>query len=108
MNETTDFSAVWAPLWRHKWLILVVAVLVAVGTYVYYRHKPSVYSATTQVYLGNGAEEQAQLGADTGGKKAGAPNPTTQAALINSNVIKEAVHEQLRREHKAAATRAAL
>ena len=28
MNETTDATAIFAPLWRHKWLILAVALLV--------------------------------------------------------------------------------
>ncbi len=108
MNETTDFSAVFAPLWRRKWLILGVAIVVAVGTYVYYRHQPSVYSVTTGVYLGNGAEELTQLGTGAAGKKAGGPNPTAQAALIDSSIIKEAVHAQLRRQRKTAAVRAAL
>ncbi len=109
MNESTDATAFFAPLWRRKWLILGVAILVGVASYVYYSHKRSVFSATTQVYLGNGAEEQSQLGASAGGsKKANAPNPTTQAALINSSVIKEAVHRRLRHERKTRAVRSAL
>ncbi len=109
MNENTDATAVLAPLWKRKWLILAVAISVAAGSYVYYKRQPSVYSATTQVYLGNGAEEQAQIGATgSGAKKAGAPNPTTQAALINSSIIKESVHVRLRRAHKTPAVRAAL
>ncbi len=109
MNETTDATALFAPLWKRKWWILGVAVVVAAGSYLYYKHEPSVYSAVTQVYLGNGAEEQSQIGAGTGTtKKASAPNPSTQAALINSSVIKEAVHDELRRQRKTSATRAAL
>jgi Mrp family chromosome partitioning ATPase/capsular polysaccharide biosynthesis protein len=108
MNETTDLTAAFAPLWRRKWLILGVAILVAIGSYIYYKRQPAVYSATTQVYLGNGAEEQVQLGTGAGGKKANAPNPTTQAALINSNIIKEAVHARLRRAPQTAPVRAAL
>jgi Mrp family chromosome partitioning ATPase/capsular polysaccharide biosynthesis protein len=108
MNETTDFSAAFAPLWRRKWLILAVAILVGVGSYLYYKRQPPVYAATTQVYLANGAEEQAQLGTGAGGKRAGAPNPTTQAALINSSVIKEAVHDQLRQGPRTPAVRGAL
>ena len=109
MNETTDATALLAPLWRRKWWILGVALVVAAGSYLYYRREPSMYSAVTQIYLGNGAEEQSQIGASTGSaKKASAPNPATQAALINSSIIKEAVHAQLRRERKTAAVRAAL
>jgi len=55
-------------------LILTVAILVAAGSYFYYKRQPSLYSATTQVYLGNGAEEQSQIGASgSAAKKAGAP-----------------------------------
>ncbi|HTZ65325.1 MAG TPA: Wzz/FepE/Etk N-terminal domain-containing protein [Solirubrobacteraceae bacterium] len=109
MNETTDATALFAPLWKRKWWILGVAVLVAAGSYLYYKHQPSVYSAVTQVYLGNGAEEQSQIGASAGStKKASAPNPATQAALINSSIIKEAVHDRLRRQRKTKATHAAV
>ena len=31
MNETTDATAIFAPLWRRKWLILIVALLVGGG-----------------------------------------------------------------------------
>jgi Mrp family chromosome partitioning ATPase/capsular polysaccharide biosynthesis protein len=109
MNETTDATAIFAPLWKRKWLILAIAILVGVGSYVYYKHQPSVYSATTQVYLGNGNEEQAQIGASgNGAKRATPPNPATQAALINSNIIREAVRARLRRERRSHAVRTAL
>jgi Mrp family chromosome partitioning ATPase/capsular polysaccharide biosynthesis protein len=111
MNQTTDATAIFAPIWKRKWLILIVALLVAAGSYYYYHRKPTVYSATTQVYLGNGAEEQAQLsssGSGGVGKKASAPNASTQASLINSSIIKEAVHARLRKARKTAASRAAL
>ncbi len=113
MNETPDATAIFAPIWKRKWLILIVAILAAAGSYFYYRRQPSVYSATTQVYTGNGAEEQAQIGSSGsggggGGKKASAPNASAQAALINSSIIKSAVHSRLRRQHKSPAVRAAL
>ncbi len=109
MNETTDAAAIFAPLWKRKWWILGVALVVAAASYLYYKHQPSVYSAVTQVYLGNGAEEQSQIGASTSStKKASAPNPATQAALINSSIVKEAVHDRLRRQHKSHDARAAL
>jgi Mrp family chromosome partitioning ATPase len=110
MNETTDATAIFAPIWRRKWLILIVGVLVAAGSYLYYKHERPLYSATTQIYLGNGAEEQNQIsvGGSGGIKKASAPNPATQAVLINSSIIKEAVHDRLRKERKSAAARAAL
>jgi Mrp family chromosome partitioning ATPase/capsular polysaccharide biosynthesis protein len=111
MNQTTDASAMLAPIWRRKWLILVVGILVAVGTYLYYRHDAHpLFQADTQVYLGAGAEEQTQIGA-TGAanpKRASALEPTAQATLINSSIIKGAVKEQLRKQHKTKAVRTAL
>src|SRR5580700_8463906 len=108
MNETTDATAIFVPIWRRKWLILIVGILVAVGSYLYYKREPSLYSASTQIYLGNGAEEQNQVSSSGSGgvKKASAPNPATQAVLINSSIIKEAVHGRLRKERKTAAVRA--
>jgi Mrp family chromosome partitioning ATPase len=110
MNETTDATAIFAPIWRRKWLILIVGILVAAGSFEYYQREPKLYSSATQVYLGNGAEEQNQISASGSGgiKKASAPNPATQAVLINSSIIKEAVRARLRKQHKTAAVRAAL
>src|SRR3984885_658053 len=110
MNETTDATAIFAPIWRRKWLILIVGILVAAGSYEYYQREPKLYSAATQVYLGNGAEEQNQISASGSSaiKKASAPNPATQAVLINSSIIKEVVHARLHKQHKTAAVRAAL
>lgn len=109
MNETTDAPSILAPLWKRKWLILLVGVLVAAGTYVYYKRQVHVYQGTTQLFLGSGAEEQAQLsGSGTSRKKNLALNPTNQAALINSNGIREAVHRRLRAEHGNPTARLAL
>jgi polysaccharide biosynthesis transport protein len=109
MNETTDTAAIFAPLWARKWLILLTAVLVAVASYFYYKHQPDVYSSTTQVYLGSGAEEQSQIGGSSnGGKRASAPSGATQAALINSSIIKMLVRAQIREGPKSRGTRAAL
>jgi succinoglycan biosynthesis transport protein ExoP len=101
MNETTDATAIFGPLWKHKWLILAVGILVAGATYAYYKRKPTVYAATTQLYLGNGAEEQGVLNE----KKASALSVANQTALINSSLVGEAVHQRLRKEHDLAATR---
>jgi Mrp family chromosome partitioning ATPase/capsular polysaccharide biosynthesis protein len=111
MNQTTDATPIFAPIWKRKWLILIVALLVAAGSYYYYHRKPSVYSATTQIYLGNGVEEQAQLSSSGGGnagKRATTPNGTTQAELINSSLIKDLVHKRLHKLHKSATVHVAL
>jgi Mrp family chromosome partitioning ATPase len=110
MNQTTDGAAVFAPLWRRKWLILIVGVLVAVGTYFYYKHERPTYLSTTQIYLGAGAEEQVQISGSgsSAAKKSAAQEPSAQATLINSALIKEPVHDALRKEHKTSAVKAAL
>lgn len=99
MNETTDAIAIFAPLWRRKWLILAVGIVVGAATYLYYRHATRVFQATTQVYLGAGAEEQAP-GEKTGGGKNPANSIANQSQIINSIVV-EKVRQRLRSEGKA-------
>jgi Mrp family chromosome partitioning ATPase/capsular polysaccharide biosynthesis protein len=102
MNETTDAAAIFAPLWRRKWLILAVAIVVGVGSYVYYRHRPATYQANTVVYFGAASEE-----APPGEK----PTPKNQGvtvldrvAVINSIVL-ESVRNQLRDQGRVALAR---
>lgn len=103
MNETTDASSILAPLWRRKWLILGVAILVAGATYVYYKRKPTLFSVTTQLYMGSAAEE---VIVEKGQGKIRNASATDQAAIINSIVV-ESVHAQLRKEHNRIAKDAA-
>lgn len=98
MNETTDATAIFAPLWRRKWLILLVGIVVGGASYLYYKHAQRVFQATTQIYLGASAEEQAP-GEKTNGKSP-ANNVANQAAIINS-IIVEKVHQELKQQHKA-------
>ncbi len=96
MQETTDATAIFAPLWRRKWLILAVGVVVGVASYFYYKHATPTFSATTQVFLGASSEEQAP------GEKAQKTNGTetaNQAQIINAIVV-EQVRRELRREHR--------
>ena len=87
MNETTDANAIFPPIWRRKWLILLTALLVAAGTYFYYKKQPATFQAATQVYLGAGAESAFA-------EKTSSRNPVTsggnQAALINTVVVESA------------------
>jgi Mrp family chromosome partitioning ATPase/capsular polysaccharide biosynthesis protein len=102
MNQTTDATTIFAPLWRRKWIILAVAILVAGASYAYYRRQRPTYQSVTQVYLGAAAEEAAP-GEKVSTKGQGA-NILDQAAVINSIVV-ETVRKQLRREHKIALAR---
>jgi polysaccharide biosynthesis transport protein len=103
MNETTDATAIFAPLWRRKWLILVVGVLVAAATYAYYKHKPTVYGASTEIYLGGGSEVQALIGNTQGNPAQSSRSISDQVVLINSPLVGEAVRSRLLKEHNVVA-----
>jgi succinoglycan biosynthesis transport protein ExoP len=96
MNETSDATSIFAPIWRRKWLILAVGIIVAAASYFYYKRQRPTYQATTQVYLGAAAEEQAP------GEKASKNRGSAlsdQAAVINTIVV-EQVRIRLRAEKK--------
>jgi capsular exopolysaccharide synthesis family protein len=40
------------PVWRFKWIVLVVVLVAAAATYEYYDHKPKIYAASTQLFVG--------------------------------------------------------
>jgi Mrp family chromosome partitioning ATPase len=103
MNETPDATEIFAPLWKRKWLILLVGILVAGATYVYYDRQPSVYGATTGVYLGSGSEVQALLGNGQASSTENDRSITNQVVLINSSVVGAAVQHRLIREGNLAA-----
>jgi Mrp family chromosome partitioning ATPase len=105
MNETTDPSTIFAPLWKRKWLILIVAVLTAVATYVYYNHQDPVYGAGSAIYLGNGSEVQSLLGQALGNGTESDRSIANQVVLINSTVVGSAVQRQLLKEGKLEAAR---
>ncbi len=105
MNETTDATAIFAPIWRRKWLILLVGIVVAVATYAYYKHQPVLYTASTQIYLGGGTEEQGLLNTTQSKVTLNDRDVSDQATLINSSSLGEPVHRQLRSEHRLAAAR---
>jgi len=95
MNETNDAAAILAPIWRRKWLILLVGLLVAAGTYFYFKRQAAHFQATTEVYLGAGAEEQLSEKSGGSGAKNGVQGPANQTQIINAIVI-ESTKRQLR------------
>jgi non-specific protein-tyrosine kinase len=96
MNQTADANAMFAPIWRRKWLILAVGIVVAAGSYFYYKRQRPTYQSTTQVFLGAGAEEQAPT--ERSSKNRGSAL-ADQAAVINT-IIVEQVRRQLRAQNK--------
>ncbi len=105
MNETTEPTAIFAPIWRRKWLILLVGVLVAAATYLYYKRQPTLYTASTQIYLGGGSEEQGVLNSTQNKITLNDRDVTDQATLINSSSLGEPVHQRLIAEHHLVAAR---
>jgi Mrp family chromosome partitioning ATPase/capsular polysaccharide biosynthesis protein len=105
MNETTDATAIFAPIWRRMWLILLVGIAVAAATYAYYKRQPSVYTASTQIYLAGGTEEQGLLNSTQSKATLNDRDVADQATLINSSSLGEPVHQRLRSEHHLAAAR---
>jgi polysaccharide biosynthesis transport protein len=104
MNDnTTDAASIFAPIWKRKWLILAVGLLVAIGTYEYYKHQTPVYSASTELYFGAPSEQQGSSGG--AGKIVTGRALTNQVGVINSPLIGESVRRRLRREHLDAAAR---
>ncbi len=99
MTETSDATSILLPLWRRKWLILIVGLVVGAASYFYYKHATRVYQSTTQVYLGASLEEQAP-GEKTAGKSQSS-TVANQVAIINSIVIEE-VRQKLNQKDKAA------
>jgi Mrp family chromosome partitioning ATPase len=104
MNETPSATAIFAPIWRRKWLILIVGLLVAGGSYLYYKRKPAEFQLTTQLYLAAGSEEQ--LGEKGVSAKSTVLAASVQSDIINSIVV-EAVRKQLKAQHRHVAKEAA-
>ncbi len=98
MNETSDATSILLPLWRRKWLILAVGIVVGVASYFYYKGATRVYQSTTQVYLGASSEEQAP--GEKFNTKGQATAVANQVQIINSIVI-EQVRQAERKKDKA-------
>jgi capsular polysaccharide biosynthesis protein len=98
MNQTNNVSSALAPIWRRKWLILAIGILVGAGSYAHYKKAKTVYSVKTQLYLGAAAEGQALLNNTLGKTKLNSTAIANQAQLINST-IGEIVKKKFRLEH---------
>ncbi|HST54664.1 MAG TPA: Wzz/FepE/Etk N-terminal domain-containing protein [Solirubrobacteraceae bacterium] len=100
MNETTDAAAIFAPLWKRKWLILIVGLLVAGGSYYYFSKQNKVFAAATQVYLGGGNEVQSLISNTQASTVGNDRTLANQAQLINSNIVGDAVIRRLVKQHR--------
>jgi len=100
MNKTTDASAIFAPIWRRRWLILAAGILVAVGAYEMNRRKAAPFIVGTEINLSPNSE-------GSGGKhsKVNSIGLDDEITIIEA-IIVEAVLRRFRQEHNAAAARA--
>lgn len=97
MNDTSDAASIFAPLWRRKWLILAVAVVVGLGSYLYYKHQRPTFQSSTQLYLG-AAGEEATPGEKASTKASGAS--VSNAVSVIDSIVVEGVRQRLRAEHR--------
>src|SRR5665811_50980 len=72
--ETLDLRSYMEPIWRRKWLVLLVTAIAAAGTYLASSNRADTYTATTQVYIENANPAQA-IGTGV------APGPATSQQL---------------------------
>jgi polysaccharide biosynthesis transport protein len=105
MNETTDAASIFAPIWKRKWLILAVALIVAAGTYEYYKKQQPTYTASTQLYLGSGSEQQNALSTNSAKSTLSGRALADQVAILNSSLLGEPVRKRLKREGNVAGAR---
>jgi Mrp family chromosome partitioning ATPase/capsular polysaccharide biosynthesis protein len=97
MNDTTpDATSIFAPVWRRKWLILAVAVLVAAASYLYYKRERPTFQVGTTVFLGVSAEEQLPTSKSSKNKGSSLSGVST----IIGQIVVEEVRKKLRAEHR--------
>jgi polysaccharide biosynthesis transport protein len=99
MTPTHSASSALVPVWRRKWLILVIGILVAAGAYEHYKAKPTIFSVKTELYLGAASEGQQLLNTTLGKTKLSSTAIANDAELINTT-IGEIVKKKFKREHK--------
>ncbi len=97
MNKSTSTSLL-APIWKRKWMILIVGLVCGVGSYVYYKHEPAVYSATTTLNLAASEEQEASQGLKSGTKSKA--SVADAPALIMSAVNAKEAKRIMRAEGK--------
>ncbi len=88
------------PVLKRWWLILAVVPVVTVGTYLYYDHKPKVYTASTQVYVQPSALNTVLVGGVTA-----ITSPQTVGNLahfIGTEVVAKQAQVVLKKKHAGA------
>jgi Mrp family chromosome partitioning ATPase/capsular polysaccharide biosynthesis protein len=80
------------PVWRHKWAVLALVLVVTAGTYWHYNREPRRYSAQTDIYL-NTSQASAIV---TGTSQPGTDRELAdQARVLKSRSVAERVARQM-------------
>jgi capsular exopolysaccharide synthesis family protein len=83
------------PVWRFKWIALLIVIVAAGGAYAYYAHKPKTYESSTQLYVGQSDIDQllTTQAANPGNSQRDLAN---QARLVTTPDVAAAVIRRLR------------
>src|SRR2546421_4829976 len=83
--QPLDVRASLRPLWQRRWSIVAIVVLIAAGTYVYYRTQTPKYRTTTEIRIRTSEAEQALTGSSPS-----SPDDRTvadQARLVHTHAV---------------------
>jgi len=94
--ERKDLRAYLRPVLKRWWLILAVVPVVTIGTYLYYDHKPKVYSASTELFVQQSTLNQLLVGSTSSTSTSSVEN---LALLIRTKAVAELATKELAKEH---------
>lgn len=95
MAPKADPRSYLRPLRRWWWLIVAIVVPVTVGTYLYYDHKPKVYTASTELYVESSSKLEQVLFGASGFTDASTVN--NLALLVGTTPVAQQASKELKR-----------
>jgi non-specific protein-tyrosine kinase len=81
----TDVRDFLRPIWRHRWLVVIVVIVTTAATYAYTDHKPDRFRSSTQIFL-QASEIDQSLGG-LGALLQGDRNIVNQASLLRTPAV---------------------
>lgn len=81
-------------------MILIVGLVAAVGSYLYYKHQPAVYSASTTLNLAASEEAVSEAGLKTGATNSKTTVSDAPEVIMSALIAKEARNIQRKEGHK--------
>jgi tyrosine-protein kinase len=82
------------PVWRHKWAVAGLVILITAATYLYYSHQPASYRAETDIYLSTDGAGAIITGADQ--PSSNNQDLATQAQIAQSRAVADEVVRKLK------------